>query len=247
MNLTDINHWSNSYVSNELKPDDDGLDYILIKDLINKYILQDHYKNLRSVLEIGCCPGRFLTIFGKYGIELNGIDFIDSVDKVKNNLQKLSFKTGDFYKGDFCEFTFTRKFDIICSFGFIEHFTNYEEVIKKHLDIVSPGGFIIITTPNFRGWVQYLYHFLTDRPNMKKHVIRSMNPNKWSEILIANNFDIKCHGFVGDIFWDENPKKFRVQFWTQTIIKKMSKLMNKIFGLTYSTSSYCVILAQNKG
>jgi 2-polyprenyl-3-methyl-5-hydroxy-6-metoxy-1,4-benzoquinol methylase len=39
----------------------------------------------------------------------------------------------------------------VISFGFIEHFDNPENVIQKHLDLLKPGGILIVGVPNFTG------------------------------------------------------------------------------------------------
>lgn len=43
-------------------------------------------------------------------------------------------------------------FDIVFSYGFIEHIYPTEKAIKLHFDLVKPGGIVVIQIPRFRGF-----------------------------------------------------------------------------------------------
>lgn len=47
---------------------------------------------------------------------------------------------------------FKNKFDAVFSYGFIEHILPVEKAINLHLDLVKPGGYVIIQIPRFRGF-----------------------------------------------------------------------------------------------
>ena len=117
----------------------------------------------QSCLEIGCFPGQFLACFGELGYQLNGIDWVAEVNtSLPAWLKKQGYKTGDFFKADFLNFSMGKTFDVVSSFGFIEHFINWEEVFKRQLDLVSPKGFLLMSTPNFAGKFQRIFRrFLT--------------------------------------------------------------------------------------
>lgn len=91
-----------------------------------------------SAIEIGSFPGPHLATFGDLGYELNRIDFCsDNAIGLPEWLKREGFKTGDFWVCDFFEFNTERQFDVVSSFGFIEHFLNCEEVIAKHVALVK--------------------------------------------------------------------------------------------------------------
>ena len=107
------------------------------------------------MIEIGSFPGPHLATFGDLGYQLNDVDFcVDNEKGLPDWLRKEGFKTGEFSVSDFFEFQPKRQYDVACSFGFIEHFINYEEVIAKHASLVNDKGYLVITTPNFRGLIQ---------------------------------------------------------------------------------------------
>jgi len=62
-------------------------------------------------------------------------------------------------KGDVLEYMRTSddRYDLVCSFGFIEHFENFLEIIALHDKILKQGGQLIITTPHFKGAIQNFF------------------------------------------------------------------------------------------
>jgi len=171
-----------------------------IYDLIKKYIPANEHG---SCLEIGSFPGPFLSFFGDLGYTLNGIDFHpkNEID-LPAWLKSEGYKVDEFRTIDFFEYTTIRKFDVVASFGFIEHFQNYKEVILQHADLVDDNGYLIITTPNFRGVLQKWLHKTYDKTNLSLHNLDSMQPQLWASLLAENGFDVKYKGFFGGFqFW----------------------------------------------
>ena len=98
-------------------------------------------------------------------------------------------------------------YDFVYSLGFIEHFEDYLDVIMEHDKILKDNGILVITTPNFRGRVQYLAHKFFDEDNLRNHVLKSMNPSEWAAMLKEKNYEILFAGYFGGFdFWVE-PKK----------------------------------------
>jgi 2-polyprenyl-3-methyl-5-hydroxy-6-metoxy-1,4-benzoquinol methylase len=200
-----------------------------------------------SVIEIGSFPGPHLATFGDLGYELNGIDFCtDNATGLPQWLQREGFKTGDFWVSDFFEFTTPRQFDVVCSFGFIEHFLNYDEVIAKHAALVKKGGYLMITTPNFRGSVQHFLHKKFDKENLAVHNVHSMYPEKWAKQLEQMGFEIKYKGYFGGFwFWrgaeQLSPVKTKLLWLTERIIPRLRKL---IWFESAACSAYCGIVAK---
>jgi SAM-dependent methyltransferase len=91
-----------------------------------------------SCLEVGCFPGRFLAVGGELGYELSGIDFADRFPDMQAWLQKSGYRCGQFLNQDFFTLSPEPKFDVVMSFGFIEHFENYEAAIERHRKPQAP-------------------------------------------------------------------------------------------------------------
>lgn len=241
--LTSQEYWINSYGQPRFE-------YSKNHD-ISKLLLKYLPKNAQGrCIEIGSFPGSYLAVVGTMGYELNGIDFHPlNISALPDWLLDQGFKTGHFSNEDFFAIKGYNNFDVVMSFGFIEHFKNYKEVILNHTTFVKNGGYLIITTPNFRGWIQYLLHSIFDKKNLQRHNIQSMNPFKWKNILEENGFEILYHGYFGNFwFWadlgDERGRfnKFALK-QTMRIVKVLRKIL---FFNSVSFSAYCGIVARLK-
>src|SRR5258705_7614303 len=106
--------------------------------LIQKYI---PVNNNGTCLEIGSYPGPHLATFGDLGYTLNGVDFNPDNDKgLPAWLSREGYKVGQFRSADIFQFSTDERYDVVCSFGFIEHILNFDEVIRKHIDLVKTCG-----------------------------------------------------------------------------------------------------------
>lgn len=149
-------------------------------------------------IEIGCSPGGFLTLFGELGYTLHGIDFDPRIQtELPRWLRERNFKPGRFAVGDFTTHPFPMSYDVVYSLGFIEHFTNWVDIVAKHTELVKQGGRLLIGTPNYAGIVQRVLHKLLEEKNYKTHVTASMNPALWKQILEGAGFEVRFAGTVG--------------------------------------------------
>lgn len=240
-NLAQQSYWDSSYSQYQFKTAG-------TEDEIRTWILENFSPvSGKTCFEIGCFPGRYLSVFGELGYELNGVDLTPRVTKdFPKWLKDSGFKTGQFFEKDIFSFKTTRKFDLVCSFGFIEHFKNWKEVLKIQADLVDINGFIVLETPNFRGIFQKLIHLIFDHENYKRHYIPAMNPRKWKKILAKNNFQIINYGYLGGFdFWvDHVPATFFKKKLYYLIAKIRSKQTGKNLKGRLSYSPYCILIAK---
>jgi 2-polyprenyl-3-methyl-5-hydroxy-6-metoxy-1,4-benzoquinol methylase len=202
-----------------------------------------------SCLEIGSYPGPFLASMGELGYTLNGIDFhADNAIGLPAWLQQQGYRTGKFWNSDFFDFDPATQFDLVSSFGFIEHFNDYEAVVSRHAALVKPGGHLLITTPNFRGAVQHWLHKRFDPENLSMHNVNSMQPAVWAELLKKEGFDVLFAGYFGGFsFWKGSPRLRpfdRVAIrWIERAIPYLSKLL---WFQSQTFSAYCGIVARKR-
>lgn len=200
----------------------------------------------QSVLEIGSFPGPFLSTFGKLGYCLNGIDFHPGNETdLPRWLNSMGYCTGDFHTKDFFEFSTDKKFDVVTSFGFIEHFENFEEVIRMHIDLLKPGGTLLITVPNFSGSIQHWLHRTFDKVNLSHHNTKSMNPGLWKIILHKHGLVVEWSGYFGDFwFWKGDEPRSGIKKWTLWLIERIIPRLRKILWFqSPAFSAYCGIVA----
>jgi 2-polyprenyl-3-methyl-5-hydroxy-6-metoxy-1,4-benzoquinol methylase len=201
-----------------------------------------------SVFEVGCYPGKFLYPFALSDFEVSGIDFIEKNILLEEEFKKNDFKTGNFYCGDFFQVRIPEKYDVVTSFGFIEHFLNFEKVIQKQASLVKNGGYIIIEVPNFLGFFQLLPHFLFANKNLKQHNLKAMRPKIWRNILESMGFQIIKTEYTGGYhlrFRSNNNSKlyFKTQSFVITILEQFVKYF---FIKRLKTYSCLIVLVAKK-
>lgn len=145
----------------------------------------------KSFIEIGGFPGVFASYFFKHGVkDVTLLDFYINrhiVHKFEET-NSLPSDTIKCIKSDFFNFNSERKYDIVFSAGFIEHFLDTEDVIKRHVELLSDKGQLLILLPNFLGLNGYVQKIF-DKENLENHNLDSMRIEKLREIV--KTFDLK--------------------------------------------------------
>lgn len=218
--LTEIEYWQGIQGAPSIDIDDSNV----IKQWLEKNV---DFGSMHSCIEIGCYPGRYLSIFGERGVELNGIDYIPQVSKLQSLYKDRGYRTGQFHCADFHEQTIQGEFDCVFSLGLVEHFGDWEDVLIKHLDLVAKNGLLIIEVPNFRGWMQRLPRLLFDRDNYLRHNLKSMDLNLWIDILEKNNFEVvKAEGIGGYMLWFER-KCGGLELLARNVFVRLMRFMHR--------------------
>jgi 2-polyprenyl-3-methyl-5-hydroxy-6-metoxy-1,4-benzoquinol methylase len=201
-----------------------------------------------SCLELGCYPGRYLSVLGGLGYELHGVDLTPMVDiKLPIWLSAQGFKVGSFERADVFEFDPDRKFDVVCSFGLIEHFANWQDLFVRHAELVQPGGYLVVTTPNFRSLVQHALHLALDGVNLKRHNLEAMVPLSWRELAEDLGFEvIQCGGIGRFEFWADHQPRNIAQKGLLWGVRKTRPLWNIVPEGTLSMAPYYAIVARRK-
>jgi len=225
---------------------DQWKEYWLKKNLtstdINDPIIKEIFRYIPfnpkgSVIEIGCYPGRYLEPFGEKGYELNGIDLMENIGELYSIFKGKDFLVGSFEQEDFEKKKFDKKYDVVCSFGFIEHFTNWEEILLKHANLVKLNGYLVITTPNFSGKIQKLLHKYFDTENYNRHVIGSMNPDLWKNLISPFGFVTEFSGcFGGFNFWVEPQHRNIIKKIFLWFTIQLTRVLKKL--ITYNHNIY---------
>ncbi len=228
INLASQEYWDSGYENFNFTP--------MPKNYPICKLLYKHFKpsTNKSVFEIGVFPGRFIYHFGKLGYELNRIDQTPYLKDMETWLKKENFSIGGFSVEDILSMNTEKKYDIVFSSGFIEHFENFEDIIKIHINLTKQGGHIFITAPNFAGTIQKFLHTNLDKENIERHNLLSMNVEKWKRILKNEGLEIIESGYFGGFdFWVDKEKR--------GIFKKIiTKILTRITPLRFlpNTKSY---------
>jgi trans-aconitate methyltransferase len=180
-NLTDRAFWKSFWESRK------GLIFFLKPNYVfgDKLAAIIKQKNIKNAIELGGFPGYYATWLKKYQqLDTTLFDYFIHEGLINELLEKNDLKPGDIsiIEADLFDYTPQKRYDLVMSFGLIEHFNDTKAIIETHLQFLKPGGVLFITLPNFKavnGWVQRKF----DKENYDKHNINSMNPK-----LLADYF-----------------------------------------------------------
>ena len=93
------------------------------------------------------------------------------------------------------------KYDIVCSFGFIEHFKNWDAVLIKHIDFAKDGGYIMVDVPNLKSPLYYLLYKIFEPEVLKNHELSVMDKNVICGIFENNGCTVKTATYLGYFYF----------------------------------------------
>lgn len=161
-------------------------DYLLWEVLFKR-----HLPELRNakVLEVGSAPGEFLVKFRReYGCVPYGVEYSETGVELNRRLFAAhginpdNVIHADFFSEEFQQ-NYKNAFDVVVSRGFIEHFTDVDRVIARHVNVLAEGGYLIVNIPNLRGFNYALIRLF------HKEVIRIHNLDIMRRETFARLFD----------------------------------------------------------
>jgi len=156
-----------------------------IKDGYQRYLLYDVEcprvmpPGKLKVIEIGSAPGReLIALYERFDCEPYGVEYTESGVELNRQLfAEHGIDQDNVVHSDFFDEAFQQKyreqFDVVMSHGFIEHFTDLQDVIDKHTNLLKPNGILFITVPNMR-WFNYLLLRFFAPEAIKAHNLKIM-------------------------------------------------------------------------
>ena len=142
-------------------------------------------KGNKKVLEVGCANSIWLVYFNKiWNYEVYGLDYSEiGCRQEKRLFRKYGIDEENVIYSDF--FTppkdLLEEFDIVISFGVIEHFENTSEVLSALSKYLKPGGLLFTEIPNLNGIPGFITRVF-NRPVYDIH-----NPLDCKAIIKAHN------------------------------------------------------------
>jgi 2-polyprenyl-3-methyl-5-hydroxy-6-metoxy-1,4-benzoquinol methylase len=147
-------------------------------------LLEKHVRPGSRYIEIGCAPGKMLAwVASVLKAEAAGLDYSEpGIAQCRALFDALGLKVNLYHDDFFNHHLPSASFDVVTSFGVIEHFDNVRSVVQKHLDLVKPGGVALIGVPNYGGVYGSLQRWC-DAPNLALHNLEIMNPCALTELV----------------------------------------------------------------
>lgn len=245
MNLTDRKFWEDYWHSKDNLVFEIPENFVLTDVL--KGILKDN--KISNALEIGGFPGHYSVYLAKkFGTKATVLDYVIVPEIIRELIRKNGCREDEvnWIETDLFEISASPAYDLVFSNGLIEHFEDTKTIIEKHVQFLKPGGTLLLSLPNFRGfngWLQKNF----DPENYSKHYIQSM------DLVLLRNIceglglkQVEARYHVAFMMWLENIREksflFRISFRAVWLILK---IISKILPFTSRTfSPYIVVTAR---
>ena len=227
--LTEQQHWDDYWNSIELP--------LVIEKTKDKLLLNEELKIFDkylphkplSVLEIGGAPGQYLAYMHRqFGYEIHCLDYSPTgCRKTEENFALLEIPVKVYKQDIFSDLGDLPQFDVVFSMGLIEHFQDLTDIVKRHNQLLKPGGTLILGIPNFTG----INHLFLKRlaPNMLSwHNLKTMDIRTWSDFENELNLEILFKDYVGGF----EPMTFLVKEKPSLINNLLflkARILNRIF------------------
>ncbi len=210
--------------------------YILYDVECPKYFPEGELK----VLEVGSSPGyELIAAHNKFGYIPFGVDYsetgVETNQKVfaEHDLPIENVIHADIFDDSFHD-KYREKFDIVMSHGFIEHFTDIEDIIDRHTNLLKSDGLLLLTVPNFR-WINYLFICLFARQNLGTHNLSIMKKANLLSFFTNDKYDVLTCKYFGT--WNFGMYHWPYKNWFKAGLLKLmmfaQKYIDKILHLFF--------------
>jgi len=214
--------------------------------LFQKIILKNEYEGAVA-LEIGCAPGTFLAYICKeFNYLPEGIDYAKGATEITNNtLRQAGLPQATIHEEDFFTWQPPMQYDLVSSFGFVEHFKDVSIGVDKHVDVLKEGGTLVLEVPNFTNG-QYLLHYWLDRENVERCNLKAMHISFLEDVVKQHDLKVKYLGYTGGIFdfWWENEHPNLLQKIAKLILKPIAYIGRRIPIQNRLFSPFIVLIAE---
>lgn len=125
-----------------------------------------------KLLEIGCARSSWLPYFAnEFGFNVSGLDYSEIGCKMAQKILDREKVKGPVYCENFFAPTelLKKRFDVVVSFGVVEHFHDTAKCITAVSKFLKPGGLIFTNIPNMLGIMGYVQKII-NRPVFDIHV-----------------------------------------------------------------------------
>lgn len=146
-------------------------------------LLTNYIKPGMKVLEIGYAPGKQLAYVAKIlKANVSGIDYSESGVSFSRRLFNKSDINADLRCEDIFATTLERaSFDFVYSVGLVEHFDDPSVIVRRHVELVKPGGTSLIVIPNYQGIYGRLQRYF-DPDTLLIHNLNIMSCNAMAKL-----------------------------------------------------------------
>lgn len=210
-------------------------DIFLCDSLVEKYIPKFSSSDAK-ICEIGSGDGKLLKKFSlmlrckPYGVEYSR--------KAAKGASKIGVKT--IFKDAFDE-NFLKKyknyFDVVFSYGFIEHIMPPEKAAEIHYEILKPGGYVIIQIPRFKEFNLLKVKLL--RPDLiPLHNLDIMNEDKLEAVCRSHDIETLFCGNYGTFKFRFPMDKKNIRYYLLKMVCYLGYIIDPLLRILFEKRGF---------
>jgi SAM-dependent methyltransferase len=160
-----------------------------------------------KAVEIGSAPGTFLAeLARRFGVVPYGIEYAAAGVELNRQLfQRHRVPTDQVIHEDFfsdrLHAQYREYFDVVVSRGFIEHFEDPRAAVERHVNLLKPGGTLIVQIPNLRG-LNFAIQGVLDRRVLALHNLSIMDRRAFRALFDDAQLQHQFCDYVGAFTFD---------------------------------------------
>jgi len=215
--LTDKQVWDRLYSKNSNIPKTGKSNYkSILRPYFDRVLLDALFLNYlprgenAKVFEVGSAPGHFLVLLHDvYGLTPYGVEYSETgVIRNREVFEQQGLDCKNIIHADFFDELLLKRFagyfDVVVSRGFIEHFSEAECVVARHLEFLRQEGILVISIPNLSRWSIYrMWSNLFDRDLLARHNLNIMSAKVFSDLFEYKGMKTLFCGYFGALSFSQ--------------------------------------------
>jgi 2-polyprenyl-3-methyl-5-hydroxy-6-metoxy-1,4-benzoquinol methylase len=159
-----------------------------------------------KILEIGGAPGQFLAYLARaFDYSAHAIDYSTiGCNKMREAFEIANVDATIYNRDIFGDLSDLPNFDIVFSMGFIEHFSDLDSIVGKHVEVLKKQGILLLGVPNYRGISLAVIKRLAPR-KLSMHNLETMDIKNWESFEKKYGLKTIFKAYIGGF----NPGSFR--------------------------------------
>jgi SAM-dependent methyltransferase len=177
-------------------------------------------------LELGCSPGHAAALIrSRVHLIMEGVDYNSEAALFHSNLAEIGCHDAIVHRADLRDFSPDTPYDVVASFGLIEHFSDPQTLLQHHLRLLRPGGLCVVVIPWFRG-LQWLFHRTLDSQDLARHNLEAMDTDLFRRFASETGSEVLHLAHAGALrfWWSREPKNLCGRLALRIILTAAAKL-----------------------
>ena len=200
-----------------------------IREILKTFDIQLPAIQGLTILEVGGAYGEYLLyLTRRFNYKAYSLDYSRvGNEQTLETFSKAGIPVQVFERDLFSDNSDLPEFDIVFSLGFIEHFDDPVIVVAKHLDLLKPGGILLLGVPNYAGIYRPVLRRLA--PSIEQtHNMNIMDLENWK--IFEDKFSVNpiFTEYIGG-FEPLNMKKLEVKTPLNNLIYFFTRVLMVFF------------------